>query len=257
MKTIIFIFHLLFLGFTYSQDWQLVWSDEFNTNGLADSSKWDYEVGLIRNREAQYYTRARMENARIENGFLVIESRKEKFKEANYTSASLHTWGKASWTYGKIEVRAKLPAGIGMWPAIWMLGDNRKEVGWPRCGEIDIMENVGFKPDTIFANIHTQKYNHTKGTNKGSKIKIERPNLDFHLYSIIWNENRIDFFVDNQKYFTYEKESHNPDVWPFNQKFYLILNAAIGGSWGGQKGIDDSIFPQKYLIDYVRVYQQK
>jgi beta-glucanase (GH16 family) len=257
MKLWIFIFQLLFLCFVYSQDWELVWSDEFNIDGMPDSSKWDYEVGFIRNNESQYYTRERTENARIENGCLVIESRREKYKESNYTSASLITRGKGSWTYGKIEVRAKLPSGIGMWPAIWMLGVNIKEVGWPRCGEIDIMENVGFNPDLIHGNIHTEKYNHTKGTNKGSKIKIGKPYLDFHIYSIIWNQNRIDFFVDGQKYFTYQKESSDPAVWPFDQKFYLILNAAIGGSWGGQQGVDDSIFPQKYLIDYVRVYQQK
>jgi beta-glucanase (GH16 family) len=117
------------------------------------------------------------------------------------------------------------------------------------------MENVGYNPEMIHANIHTEKYNHTKGTGKGSKLKVEKPFSDFFIYSIIWTAEYIEFFVDGKNYFTYEKESNHPDVWPFDNDFYLILNAAIGGSWGGQKGIDDKIFPQKYFIDYVRVYQ--
>ena len=155
--------------------WELVWADEFNGKGLPDQSKWDYEVGFIRNREKQYYTKARLENARVENGMLIIESRKEKYEKGDYTSASLHTRYKAKWLYGRIEVRAKLPTGRGMWPAIWMLGANYGKVRWPACGEIDIMENVGFNPDMIHANVHTKAYNHVKRTNKGSKIEAEKP----------------------------------------------------------------------------------
>lgn len=252
---------LLLLGLSnvslaQSQDWQLVWSDEFNTPGLPDAAKWDYEVGFIRNQEKQYYTKARAENARVEEGMLVIESRKEKFQNAEYTSASLHTANSATWKYGRIEVRAKLPTGKGMWPAIWMLGMNRKQVGWPKCGEIDIMENVGYDPNVIHANIHTEKYNHVKKSNKGNKITVEKPYADFHVYAIEWFPDRIDFFVDSNKYFSFANEGEGASGWPFDQNFYLILNAAIGGSWGGQQGIDDAIFPQKYFIDYVRVYQQ-
>jgi len=241
----------------FDDKWELVWADEFNNEGLADQSKWDYEVGFIRNRERQYYTKARIENARAEDGTLIIESRKEKYEDGEYTSASLHTWHKAEWLYGRIEVRAKLPTGKGMWPAIWMLGTNRDTVGWPACGEIDIMENVGFDPDTICANIHTKAYNHVQGTGKGSKIKAEKPYEQYHVYAIEWYEDRIDFFLDDQKYFTFKNEGKGNDVWPYDKPHYLILNAAIGGSWGGQKGIDDAIFPQRYFIDYVRFFKEK
>jgi beta-glucanase (GH16 family) len=236
--------------------WKLVWSDEFEYTGPPDPKKWSYEVGFVRNREAQYYTKERQENARVENGVLLIESRREEFEKGKYTSASLHTKGKGEWRYGRIEVRAKLPTGRGMWPAIWMLGVNIGTAGWPRCGEIDIMENVGFDPDTIHANIHTQAYNHVKGTNKGAKITVEKPFKEFHVYAIEWFEDRIDCFVDGRKYFTFANEKKGDEVWPFDKPHYLILNAAIGGSWGGQKGIDDTIFPQKYAIDYVRVYEK-
>jgi len=242
---------------SFDGTWKLVWADEFNYNGLPDPHKWDYEVGFIRNREKQYYTKARPENARVENGTLIIEARKENYKKARYTSASLHTWHKAEWLYGRIEVRAKLPTGKGMWPAIWMLGTNRNKLGWPACGEIDIMENVGFDPNTIHANIHTKAYNHVSGTNKGAKIKAEKPYEKYHLYAIEWYQDRIDFFLDDQKYFTFKNEGTGNDVWPYDKPQYLILNAAIGGSWGGQKAIDDTIFPQKFYIDYVRVFKRK
>ena len=259
-----------------AEGWKLVWSDEFDKPGLPDTAKWNYEEGYLRNNERQFYTRARKENARVEDGMLVIEARKEQYKIppvasrgkgkarstkgrdiADYTSASLTTQGKTSWTYGRIEVRAKLPTGRGTWPAIWTLGDNIRQVGWPTCGEIDIMENVGFDPDTIHANIHTKSYNHVMGTNKGSRIKIPKPYQDFHVYAIEWRPERLDFFVDKTKYFTFQNEGTGNDTWPFNKPHYLILNAAYGGSWGASKGTDDAILPQKYLIDYVRVYKGK
>ena len=242
---------------SFDDVWEQVWADEFNYEGLPDKNKWDYETGFVRNREKQYYTKARPENARVENGTLIIESRKEQYEKGQYTSASLHTWHKAEWLYGRIEVRAKLPTGKGMWPAIWMLGTNRDKVGWPACGEIDIMENVGFDPDTICANIHTRAYNHVKKTNKGSKIKAEKPHEQFHIYAIEWNEDRLDFFLDDEKYFTFNNEGTGNDAWPYDKPHYLILNAAIGGSWGGRRGIDDTIFPQKYYIDYVRVFRRR
>ncbi len=144
-----------------------------------------------------------------------------------------------------------------MWPAIWMLGTNRRQVGWPACGEIDIMENVGYAPDTIHANVHTKKYNHSIGTGKGSKIKADKPYEKFHVYAVEWFEDRMDFYLDDTKYFSFSNEGTGSDVWPYDKAHYLIVNAAIGGAWGGQKGIDDSIFPQKYYIDYVRVLKQK
>ena len=235
-------------------DWELVWSDEFDIDGLPDSEKWNYEEGFIRNNESQYYTR-RLDNARLEDGNLVIEARKESYQEAEITSASLVTRGKAEWTYGRVEVRAQLPTGRGTWPAIWLLGSNIDEVGWPACGEIDIMENVGFSPDFIYANIHTEAYNHVKKTNKGASINVQAPYSDFHVYAVEWYPDHLDFYLDEHKYFTFWNENTGWETWPFDKPQYLILNLAIGGSWGGQQGIDEQIFPQKFLVDYVRVYQ--
>jgi len=258
-------------GVAQAGQWQLVWSEEFDRDGLPDPSRWTYEEGFVRNQEAQYYTRERAENARVERGVLILEARKEQFPNprfeagsaswqrgrqfAEYTSASVTTEGKAAWRYGRIEVRAKLPTGRGTWPAIWMLGVNRREAGWPRCGEIDIMENVGFDPGMIHANIHTEAYNHVKKTNKGGSLKLEKPHADFHVYAVEWSPDQMDFFVDERNYFTFRNEKTGSAAWPFDQPFYLILNVAIGGAWGGQKGIDDSIFPQRMEVDYVRVYQ--
>lgn len=243
-------------AFAGTNEWKLVWAEEFDRDGLPDPVRWTNEVGFIRNKEAQYYTGGRSENTRIENGKLIIEARKEKFQNADYTSASLTTRNLAMWRHGRIEVRAKLPQGRGVWPAIWMLGANRSG-GWPRCGEIDIMEYVGFEPDVIHANVHTGKYNHVKKTGKGARLTVDKPFEDFHVYGLEWTSERLDFFVDGKKYFTYAKEDGaGEDTWPFDQEFYLILNLAIGGAWGGQRGIDDDIFPQRFEIDYVRVYQQ-
>lgn len=252
----------MFWGFqSYSGDrlgseWELVWSDEFDGNGLPDSQKWTYEVGYIRNNEKQYYTEARKENIRMENGYLIIEARNEPYEGFHYTSASINTRESETWTYGRFEIMAKLPTGNGTWPAAWMLGANISEVGWPACGEIDIMENVGFDPHRVHGYVHTQAYNHTIETQRGATLELEAPYDNFHLYAIEWQEDRIDFFVDEILYFTFEKESGDPDVWPFDKPHYLLLNLAIGGGWGGQQGIDDSIFPQQYIIDYVRVYQK-
>jgi beta-glucanase (GH16 family) len=247
----------------------LVWEDDFETDGLPSTARWNYEEGFIRNEESQFYTSKRSENARQENGLLILEARREPWPNpahvpgstdwrtardyAFYTSASLTT--KATWKYGRIEVRAKIPTGVGMWPAIWMLGTNIGTVGWPKCGEIDIMENVGFDPDVIHANIHTAAYNHTIGTNKGNRITVPRPYDRFHVYAVDWNMDRMDFFVDDSLYFSFANEGTGVDTWPFDQEFYLILNIAVGGAWGGQQGIDDAIFPQRMEIDYVRVYQ--
>lgn len=237
-------------------EWKQVWEEEFNYTGLPNPAFWSYEVGFVRNQEKQYYTKARDKNVRVEDGHLIIESHKEDYEGANYTSGSIHTWNKQHFKYGRIEVKAKLPTGFGTWPAIWMLGTNRDKVGWPECGEIDIMENVGFNPDVIHANIHTDKYNHAEGTGKGDQIEVEAPYNQFYIYAVEWSPVKIDFFIDDQKYFTYENEGTGEAAWPFDQDFYLILNTAIGGTWGGKEGIDDSIFPQQYLIDYVRYYQK-
>jgi len=239
--------------------WNLVWSDEFDYKGLPDPEKWGYETGFVRNNELQYYTEKRAENARVEGGVLVIEARKDGDSVSgathDITSASLHTKATATWTYGRIEVRAQLPPGVGTWPAIWMLGVNIDEVGWPTCGEIDIMEHVGYQPGVVHANIHTKAYNHVLGTGKGSRITISEPYEDFHVYAVEWFEDRMDFYLDDQLYFTYENENAGVDTWPYDAPHYLILNLAIGGSWGGQRGVDEAMFPTQYLIDYVRVFE--
>jgi len=276
MNAIKFCAVLLFAALSASgAEWRLVWSDEFDKDGLPDPAKWNYETGFLRNNEQQYYTAGRKENARVENGLLIIEARKEQFKNpgfeaagkgtntwkrsrefADYTSASLTTRGKASWTYGRIEVRAKLPSGRGTWPAIWTLGANGGQ-GWPACGEIDIMEFVGFEPGIVHANIHTRKYNHVKKTGKGSQITIPDASEKFHVYALEWDAEQLKFFVDDHPYFTFRNEGIGSDAWPYDKDQYLILNLAIGGEWGGQHGIDDAIFPQRYCIDYVRVYQKQ
>ena len=276
MKALIGALLLMLIALTADADeWKLVWSDEFDKPGLPDAARWGYETGFIRNHEKQYYTRARRENARVENGMLVIEARKEQYKapgagltvrssrgsktvsgHADYTSASLTTRGKAAWTHGRIDVRAKLPTGRGTWPAIWTLGSNFGQVGWPACGEIDIMEFVGYDPGVVHANIHTKKFNHVMNNGKGDKISIPDASKAFHIYAVEWNAQRMDFSVDAHKYFTFDNEGSGRDAWPYDKDQYLILNLAIGGDWGGQKGIDDKIFPQRYEIDYVRVYQK-
>ena len=236
-------------------DWNLVFSDEFDAAGALDAAKWGYETGYIRNKEAQFYT-TRPENVRAEDGTLVIEARKEPFQGYGYTSASINTLGRFEFLYGRVEVRAKLPTGNGTWPAIWMLGTNRSQVGWPACGEIDIMENVGFDPLVIVGSVHTKAYNHTIGTHKSANVTVANPWEDFHVYAMEWYADRIDIFVDGQKYFTFRNEGTGSRTWPFDKPQYLLINLAIGGSWGGQKGIDDTRFPHRYVVDYVRVYQQ-
>src|SRR5690606_8930475 len=212
--------------------WNLVWEDNFDYEGLPDSAIWDYEEGYIRNNEAQYYTRGRLENARVENGNLVIEARRDNWEDNEITSASLNTYNKKSILYGRVEVRAKLPTGRGTWPAIWMLGNSiNNGTRWPDCGEIDIMENVGFDPDVVHGNIHTKAYNHVLGTAKGNKLTIDEPYNNYYTYAIEWYPDRIEFFIDKERYLVYDNEQNGMATWPFDNPHYLILNLAIGGGW--------------------------
>ncbi|MCL6524836.1 MAG: glycoside hydrolase family 16 protein [Thermoflavifilum sp.] len=241
--------------------YRLVWHDEFDYQGLPDSLKWNYEVGYIRNHEWQYYTHARWENAHVDSGMLIIEARRDSAMINGairpITSASLTTYGKASWTYGRIEIRAQLPAGRGTWPAIWMLGNDIHVVGWPACGEIDIMEHVGFDPGKIHGSIHTAAYNWPHNTQKTAVINVPDCMNQFHVYAIEWTPEQIDFYVDSTKYLTFKNEHKTEAEWPFDKPCYLILNIAIGGDWGGQHGVDPQIFPATMKIDYVRVYQRE
>lgn len=261
---------LLVLG---CQEKRLIWSDEFNYQGHPDPEKWRYEEGFIRHRESQYYTKNRIENAQVRDGCLIINAIKEnpdnlirkrgenddtfKFVTSNsggeYTSASLNTEDKFECTYGRIEVRAKIPHGRGVWPAIWMLGNN---LGWGpgdssrTYSEIDIMEFVGHDPGRIHANVHPG----FRGGDKGGSIEVEKPWNDFHIYAVDWYPDHMDFYFDDSRYFSYYKEDYPADKWPYDIPHYLIINLAIGGEWGAVKGIDESIFPAEYYIDYVRVY---
>lgn len=239
-----------------SKKWNLVWSDEFNYNGLPDSSKWNYDVGGHGwgNNEAQYYTKNRKENARVENGHLIIEAIKESFEGKSYTSARLVTKGKGDWQYGKIEVKARLPIGLGTWPAIWMLGSTTP-LKWPDDGEIDIMEHVGFDPGKIHASVHCKKYYHSIGTQKTANIMAPDFNEKFHTYAVEWNKENVKIFLDGKEYFSFSNEHSGYEAWPFDNKMHLLLNIAVGGNWGGMKGVDEKIWPQKMEIDYVRVYQ--
>lgn len=241
----------------------LVWSDDFDDEGLPDSNKWSYEIGDgcpdlcgWGNNELQYYSDGQLKNTRVENGRLIIEAHREVKGEMNYTSGKLVTKGNGDWTYGRIEVMAKLPSGVGTWPAIWMLPTDRSTYGsWPTCGEIDIMEHVGYKPDSIFGTIHTEAYNHLQGTQKGGAKEIKTSESSFHKYTLDWDEESIQWFIDDQKYFEFKNENKTHKEWPFDQPFYLILNIAVGGNWGGSEGVDEDIWPQRMEIDYVRVYQ--
>jgi beta-glucanase (GH16 family) len=249
---------------------ELVWFDEFDgsTQGKPgqsrpdaarpDTARWSYDVGGtgFGNNELQFYTNDRPENARVENGLLIIEARKETFQNRSYTSAKLRTKGKVEWKHGRFEIRAKLPAGRGTWPAIWMLAGTEPFV-WPDDGEIDIMEHVGFDPGMVHGTVHTQAYNHVKKTQQGAQINVSDASTVFHTYGIDWTSAKIDFLVDGKIFFTFDKESYGKryEQWPFDQSFYLILNLAVGGNWGGQKGVDEAIWPQRMEVDWVRVYQ--
>jgi len=278
------------LPLAFASEMKLVWADEFQYEGLPDPAKWGYEAGFVRNGERQYYANARLENSRVENGSLIIDIRKEKFpnpnydasvpvekfdpknqpafsrianktfQHAEYTSASLITLGKASWQYGRVEIRAKLPQGRGIWPALWMMGIDRGKVPWPACGEIDILEYVGHQPGVVHANVHCpdRRKPGADPLKLGMKAELKADNLHdaFHVYAVEWDAESVRVEFDGNAYFNYRNPHTGPDAWPFDRPLYLLLNVAVGGSWGEKQGIDDGIFPQRMEIDYVRVYQK-
>ena len=232
----------------------LVWQDEFDQDGLPNSTKWGYNIGNgdngWGNNESEYYT-DRLENAKVENGVLKITAKKESYEGFDYTSARLLTQGKFEFTYGRIDVSAKLPAGGGLWPAIWMLGANISAVGWPACGEIDIMEYVGNNPGQISSALHTSS---SYGATLNYKVKsITNETTEFHLYSMVWTEDSITFLLDDVEYYTYNPSTKNDQTWPFYNKQFIILNVAVGGNLGGT--IDPNFVSSTMEIDYVRVYQ--
>lgn len=224
-----------------------IWVDEFDVDGAPDSSKWGYDLGAggWGNNEPQYYTN-RIENAVVQDGLLKIITKKESYLGSNYTSARLKTAGKFSFKYGKVEIRAKMPSGGGTWPALWMLGDNIGTVGWPACGEIDIMEHLGNQLNKIYGTLHYP--NHSGGTADGSTTMISNATTEFHIYSLDWRADAIKIYVDNQLFKTFV----NSASVPFNQNFFLIVNCAIGGNFGGE--IDPNFTSSIFEIDYIRVY---
>jgi beta-glucanase (GH16 family) len=241
-----------------TEEWNLIWSDEFNKKGLPDSSKWGYDIGGHGwgNNELEYYTAKRLKNARVEKGLLIIEAHKEQWENKNYTSARLVTRDKASWNKGKIEVRAKLPSGLGTWPAIWMLGETNP-LKWPDDGEIDIMEHVGYDHGRVHGTVHCKKYNHIIGTQKAAQVMLPDCSENFHTYQLEWDQDSIKIGVDGNYFFTYVNERSGYDAWPFNNNMYLLLNLAVGGNWGGSKGVAEDIWPRRMEVDFVRVYQKK
>jgi beta-glucanase (GH16 family) len=252
---------------------ELIWSDEFNGTGLPDPAKWMYEVGYVRNGELQYYTNARVENAYQEGGYLHIkaieydsiydgEGKLLNTKSHHITSASIITKGKASWLYGRIEVRAKVPGpNKGSWPAIWMMPVDNRWGNWPRSGEIDVMEHVGYAPEQTHFTSHCWKY-HDSGTGglRSTVYDTQGVYNDFHVFALEWDTEGLYWYFDNDKRAAHEfyNESTGSEddwqVWPFQRNFYLLLNLAYGGGWGGRQGVDYQL-PMEYLVDYVRVYK--
>lgn len=234
--------------------YRLVWQDEFNYSGDPDPEKWGYSLGGNGwgNGEVQFYTDKRS-NSSVDKRILTIKAVNEN---GLWTSARLKTQYKADWTYGYVEVRAKLPKGVGTWPAIWMLPSYEAYGGWPRSGEIDIMEHVGFDPEVVHTTVHTLSYNHKIGTQKNHHEKIPGLTDGFHIYAILWDEEAIHWYIDGKPFYQFKNEHTSYAEWPFDKPFYLILNLAMGGSWGGQKGIDKNLKEASLEVDYVRVYQR-
>lgn len=240
------------IGFAQETKRKLVWEENFNGTSL-DQKVWNFELGNgcpnncgWGNNEKQVYTD---KNHLLQDGNLIITIDKEGDK---YTSSRITTAGKKEFQYGRMEARAKIPTGKGIWPAFWMLGSNISKVGWPKCGEIDILEYVGREPSEVYTTLHTQD-SHGNSVNS-KKTKIKNIEQGFHVYAIDWTKDKIEFFVDGILVYKFQPEVKSEDIWPFNQPFYFILNTAVGGNFGGHD-VDDSIFPQQFVIDYVRVYQ--
>ncbi|WP_229458998.1 glycoside hydrolase family 16 protein [Massilia glaciei] len=241
--------------------WRLVWSDEFDVAGLPDPAKWDYDTSRNKqgwhNNELQYYSRARLDNSRVADGKLVITALKEKLTGAadyggqSYTSARLFTRGKIDWTYGYFEIRAKLPCGLGTWPAIWTLGSKG---AWPADGEIDIMEHVGKTPGQVLGSVHTGAYNWPMNTQKTVTTTVADACDAFHNYQLRWDAEQVVIGVDNRNFFQFVNPKDGDNAkWPFSNPQYLLLNVALGGDLGGP--VDDAIFPVQMEVEYVRVYQ--
>lgn len=240
--------------------YQLVWQDEFNYSGLPDSSKWKYDTegndAGWGNNESQHYTESKLENAQVENGILFITAQKEHVGDKEYTSARIIS--KADWKYGKVEVKAKIPSARGTWSAVWMMPADWSfnDGNWPDIGEIDIMEHVGHDLGVIHASAHAKDYQWQTDTQKTATINVPDVSEKFHAYILEWTPDVIKAYVDDSLYYEYYNEGLGESKWPFDKPFNLILNVAVGGTWGNTEGIDEDAFPQTMEIDYVRIYQK-
>lgn len=258
----IFCTAMLLCTGTWAQSWNLTWSDEFDGPRI-DASKWAFATGGggWGNHELESYT-DRDENAYIDHGMLVIKAARERFRGADhverpYTSARLQTRNKFTQAYGKFEARIKAPAGAGIWPAFWMLGDNFDKSGWPDCGEIDIFENIGTEPSTVHGTVHGPGYSADRGiTGQYSLPNGQRLADDFHIFSVEWEPDLIRWYIDSRLYHTVSRANLPPRTrWVFDHPFYLLLNVAVGGDWPGEPN-QSTQFPQLMLVDYVRVYRR-
>lgn len=244
------LFPILCQGQT--KDKKLVWEENFNGKTI-NPAVWNFELGDgcpnlcgWGNNERQQYTNS---NHELKNGKLVIYAKKDGDR---YSATRITTAGKKEFQYGRIEARAKLPIGKGIWPAFWMLGSNIQQVGWPKCGEIDILEYVGKEPHKVFTSLHTEEsHGNTINTKKTTIANIEE---GYHVYAIDWDKDKIAFWIDKELVYTFQPENKTEQNWPYNHPFYFLLNVAIGGNFGGPD-VDDTIFPQTFSIDYIRVYQ--
>lgn len=252
-------------GYEYDLDsltYELVWEDNFDGDSL-NLDNWTYEIGTGSwgwgNNEIQYYTDGG--NDTVADGLLTIELRKETDENGRekVTSTRIKTAGKADFKYGKFEMRAKLPQGKGTWPAFWMMPTKSAYGSWPASGEIDIMEFVGYSPYYSYNTVHNKSFNGGNGMQKGSPTKVDGLSEEFHTFCLEWLPDKMIFYTDGVESFTYDPHEYadtvTSDQWPYDQEFYMILNFAWGGNWGGAQGVDESCLPQKYQIDYVRVYQ--
>lgn len=242
--------------FPEAEDGSLVWCDEFDYTGPPDPSKWSCEIGDHGwgNGELQAYTDD-PSNVWVSDGVLRIQAKRQSLGQRNYTSSRLTTKGKADWQYGRIEVRLRPPSGRGTWAAAWMLPTNNKFGDWPMCGEIDIMEHVGHDAGKIHGTIHTEMCNHKKGTQVGNILNVDLE--QWHTYGVAWSHDRLNFSYDGHRYLTVTKEKWaSEEAWPFNKPFFIVLNLAVGGDWGGQKGVDDVAFDAGQMMEvaWVRVY---
>ena len=243
---------------TVAEFTDLVWQDEFDTDGAPNPTNWDYNIGIGQdgwgNNELQYYT-DRAENVTVQNGVLIITAKKEQFNGSNYTSARLLTKGKFEQTYGRFEARIRLPWGQGLWPAFWLLGDDSNgTVIWPQIGEIDIMENVGNEPTKIFGTVHGPGYSGAESISKSYSLENDRFDNGFHIFGVEWGPDYINYYVDDVLYNQITPDDV-PGEWVFNRgPFYIILNVAVGGDLPGAPN-SETVFPQTMLVDYVRVYK--